>query len=277
MVPLGAVAIAWHNSLQHETIHALVRVPRPVRFALGFPPLGLVVPYQIYCRSHRKHHREAGLTDPSEDPESYYHHAYDWQRYPRAIRALYLFNQTLFGRMTIGPLLCLSAFFKREIQRVAAKDRSNVSAWAWQAAGVSLMLFWVGDIAGMPLWQYVCFIVYPGLSLGMLRSFGEHRYAVRPQHRTAIVESGFPLSLLFLNNNLHLVHHRSPALPWYRIPAVWRASRTELLADNGGFYFSGYAEIAARHAFRPVFVPAAPRSEPAASPGRVQIRRAGAM
>jgi fatty acid desaturase len=128
----------------------------------------------------------------------------------------------------------------------------------------------------MPLWQYAGFVVYPGLCLGMLRSFCEHRYALRTGHRTAIVKSGFPLSLLFLNNNLHLIHHLSPALPWYRIPAVWRESRTELLEHNGGFYFAGYRQIAARHAFRPAFTPTQRHGQPGSSAERIRIRPAGA-
>jgi fatty acid desaturase len=276
MLPLGAVAIAWHNSLQHETIHALVRLPRPLRFALGFPPLALVVPYPIYCRNHRKHHRATRLTDPADDPESYYHREDDWQRYSPPIRVIFLFNQSLVGRLTIGPLLDAISFIKSEVQRVASGDRSNLSAWAWHAVSVGLILFCVGKIAGLPLWQYCCFVVYPGLSLGMLRSFGEHRYAARQQHRTAIVESGFPFNLLFLNNNLHLIHHISPALPWYRIPAVWRASRVRLLERNGGFYMRGYSQIAARHAFGPVFDPVYPHGDGAIKTERIRIPQANA-
>jgi fatty acid desaturase len=276
MVPLGAIVIAWHNSLQHETIHALLRVPRPLRFALGIPPLGLVVPYPIYRRSHRRHHRDAWLTDPSEDPESYYHSEQEWRSLPQATRSVYLFNQTLLGRLTIGPLLYLMSFLKRESLRLAAGDRSNLAAWAWHAICVGLLLFYIREIAGMPLWQYVVLVVYPGLCLGMLRSFCEHRYAARSGHRTAIVESGFPFNLLFLNNNLHVIHHLSPTLPWYRIPAVWRESRAELLEHNGGFYFKGYAQIAAAHGFRPVFVPAQPQGNATPSADRTRIRPAGA-
>jgi fatty acid desaturase len=276
MVPLGAIVIAWHNSLQHETIHALVRVPRSLRLALGFPPLGLAIPYPIYYRSHRRHHRDAWLTDPNEDPESYYHRERAWGNYPQALRVVYLFNQTLIGRLTIGPLLYLSAFLKRETLRILGGDRSNLAAWAWHTVCVGLLLFFVGEVAGMPVWQYVVFLVYPGLCLGMLRSFSEHRYATRVEHRTAIVESGFPFNLLFLNNNLHLIHHLWPALPWYRIPAVWRDARAELLEHNGGFYFRGYSTIAAAHAFRPAFIPAQPENRAAQSTEGMRIRTAGA-
>jgi fatty acid desaturase len=110
----------------------------------------------------------------------------------------------------------------------------------------------------------------------MLRSFCEHRYAVRPEHRTAIVESGFPLNLLFLNNNLHLIHHRFPTLPWYRIPAVWRKSREELLEHSDHFYFTGYAQIAAKHAFRVAFIPAWPQGNATLSADRNRIRPASA-
>ncbi len=129
----------------------------------------------------------------------------------------------------------------------------------------------------MPLWQYALFVVYPGLCLGMLRSFFEHHYAVRPGHRTAIVESGFPFNLLFLNNNLHLIHHLSPALPWFRIPAVWRAARTELLEHNGGFYFAGYSRLAAKHIFRATFVPAQPAPEVVLPVDRIRVATASAL
>jgi fatty acid desaturase len=275
LLPLGACVIAWHNSLQHETIHALVRVPRWARFALGVAPLALLVPYPVYCRSHRKHHREAWLTDPLEDPESYYHREDVWRRYPDAIRFVHLFNQTLAGRLSLGPLLYACSFFKQETARIAKGDRSNLRDWVWHAAVISLLLFWVCEVAGMPLWQYLLLMVYPGLGVGMLRSFIEHRYAERTQHRTAIVESAFPFSLLFLNNNLHLIHHLSPTLPWYRIPAVWRESRAALLDYNGGFYFRGYREIARKHAFRLAFIPAQPHSGAAPAPIGVPIRVAG--
>jgi fatty acid desaturase len=276
MAPLGAFVIAWHNSLQHETIHALIRVPRSVRFGLGFAPLGFVVPYPIYYRSHRRHHRDASLTDPLEDPESYYHREDAWLGYPHALRAVFLFNQTLIGRLTVGPFLYVSRFLYREARCVLAGDRSNLRAWAGHALGVGVLLFWVGEVARMPVWQYFVFLVYPGLCLGMLRSFCEHRYADRVGHRTAIVESGFPFNLLFLNNNLHLIHHLSPALPWYRIPAVWRDLRAELIEHNGGFYYTGYAQIMRKHFVRPVFIPAQPQREATLWAERMKIRPARA-
>jgi len=50
MIPVGAYLVAWQFSLQHETIHAMRFVPRWLRYAIAFPPLGLWFPYPIYNR-----------------------------------------------------------------------------------------------------------------------------------------------------------------------------------------------------------------------------------
>ena len=112
------------------------------------------------------------------------------------------------------------------------------------------MLFWVTQAAGLALWEYLLFFIYPGLSLTLLRSFAEHRAATNPGGRTATLKAEAPLALLFLNNNLHSVHHAMPGLPWYRIPAAWRAMRPEE-SEAAGESFDGYREIAARYFLKP--------------------------
>jgi fatty acid desaturase len=67
----GAWVLAWQMSLQHEVLHGHPTRSRRLNDALGFPPLTLWLPYFIYRRSHLRHHRDAYLTDPLEDPETY--------------------------------------------------------------------------------------------------------------------------------------------------------------------------------------------------------------
>ena len=62
----------------------------------------------------------------------------------------------------------------------------------------------------------------------MIRTYLEHQAAEETEARTVIVERGGPFALLFLNNNLHAVHHERPSVPWYRIPAIYRAERAAL-------------------------------------------------
>jgi fatty acid desaturase len=116
----------------------------------------------------------------------------------------------------------------------------------------------VSAVAGMPIWYYYLVLVLPGISIGLLRAFIEHRWGPTPGERTASVESNWVFGLLFLWNNLHIVHHLYPQMPWFEIPGFWMRNRERLLRHNGHFVFRGYWQIARRWLFRPVFVPAHP-------------------
>jgi fatty acid desaturase len=94
----------------------------------------------------------------------------------------------------------------------------------------------------MPIGAYLL-AAYSGLSLLAIRSFCEHQWAEEPEGRTVIVEHSL-LGPLFLNNNLHLVHHTHPGLPWYALPAAYRARRDEWRTINGGYVFHGYGAVA---------------------------------
>jgi fatty acid desaturase len=63
---------------------------------------------------------------------------------------------------------------------------------------------------------------------------------------------------LFLYNNLHVVHHRMPAMPWYDIPRYYRENRDELLEGNGQFVFRGYWVLVRKYLLSPVFNPVHP-------------------
>jgi len=254
---LGAPLVAWHGSLQHETIHGLARVPRALRTLVASPPLGVFFPYSVYRRSHLRHHRNEQLTLPHADPESFYHAPERWRAYPPALRLVYGINQTLLGRLTLGAALRVGGAFAGGVRAVAAGDPRARRDALVHAAWLGALAAFVTGIARMPWWEYVALVAYPGTSLGMLRSFYEHRWTADHAQRTAIIENRFPFGVLFLNNNYHAVHHDDPALPWYRIPAVWRARKSAFLARSGGFHFTGYRTIARRWLLRPVFDPVA--------------------
>jgi fatty acid desaturase len=130
MIPAGAYLLAWHFSLQHEAIHSFRGVPAWLRFALVFPPIGLWFPFALYRKSHTTHHRDIHLTVPGVDTESYYVLKADWQRMGWFMRALLTFNQTLVGRLLIGPALRLWILVSKESKRVAQGDYSHLPHWA---------------------------------------------------------------------------------------------------------------------------------------------------
>jgi len=245
----AAVAAALHSSLQHEVLHGHPTRSPILNEALVFPVLGLFIPYRRFRDLHLRHHNDERLTDPFDDPESFYAAADHWQSASPAMRALLTANATLAGRLVIGPALALYGFVRSELRLLAAGDRRVWGAWLRHLPGVALVLAVVAW-AGVPFWAYLVVVAYPAISLIMVRSFIEHRADTDPARRTAIVEGEWFWRILFLNNCYHAVHHDLPGLAWYRLPRVWRARRDEVLARNGGYLLPGYGAVFRRWLFR---------------------------
>ncbi len=241
-------ATALHSSLQHEALHGHPTRSRLVNEALVSLPLGLFYPYRRFQETHLKHHCDARLTDPYDDPESFYRAAFVYERLPEAIKKLLRFNNTLAGRLITGPALMIGGFICSDIQKIRNGDRDVGTAWIVHLCGVAVLYFIVRG-AGIPFWLYAITVAYFGLSLIAIRTYAEHQWSERADGRTIIVERS-PLALLFLNNNLHLVHHKHPAAAWYRLPALYSARRDEWAAMNGGYVFPGYGALFRAFAFR---------------------------
>lgn len=254
----GTVLAAWHNSLVHESVHNLNTAPKWLKMALVLPPLGVWFPYSYYFRAHKTHHRDINLTDPGLDPESYYFSQPRWQRMNRLLKSIFIFNQTFAGRMIVGPFITVIRLVIDVASKLAKGDQKTVKDLALHGISLAVLFWFISGVAGMQWWIYIACIAYPGLALSLVRSFFEHRSADNPAHRTAIIESGPFFNLLFLYNNLHVVHHLKPSMPWYEIPGYYREHRKELHERNGGFVIKGYGEVMARYLFTPTFMPVHP-------------------
>jgi fatty acid desaturase len=132
---------------------------------------------------------------------------------------------------------------------VASGDRQVVRAWTFHAIGLALVFGWVVGYCGVPLWLYAV-AAYLGLSILNIRTFAEHQAHESAGGRTVIVEASPLFGLLFLNNNLHFVHHENPRVPWYALPALYRANRAAFLAANESYSFRGYSDMIRRYLFR---------------------------
>ena len=247
----GGWFVAWHMSLQHEVLHGHPTRRRWINDAIGFPPLTLWLPYMIYRANHLRHHRDEHLTDPLEDPETYYLTAERFGRLGPPARAFLRFSNTFFGRVTFGALRSIVLFLWAHLRLCLQGNRGERRVWLPHLLGVSFVLVWVCGVCHMALWMYVACFVIPSRSLASIRSFAEHRAAAHHAERTAIVEHAPVLGLLFLYNNLHAVHHDRPGLPWYRIPAHYRAHRAAIVAANGGLVYNGYFDVIGRYWLTP--------------------------
>ncbi len=256
--PVAAYVTAWHFNFQHEVIHGWRSIPAWLRFTIAYPPLGLWFPLEIYIRNHSIHHRNQRLTYPGKDTETFYHNAEDWRNYSSLWQKLYLANQTLLGRLMLGPWIRWRKLILVDIGKLFRGDFVDLGIWIRHSIAVAMLLWFVLGVADMPIWQFLLFFTLSGMMLGMLRPFLEHRWGEKPYERVASVESNWLFGLLFLWNNLHIAHHLHPTMPWYEIPKFYRENRERLLALNGHFVYRGYFELVRAHLLSPTFVPIHP-------------------
>lgn len=247
-VPVLSVLVALHSSVQHEVLHGHPFRVRWLNEWLVFVPFGLFIPYIRFRDTHLVHHRDEQLTDPYDDPESNYLDPLIWQRLPSWMQAILMFNNTLFGRMLIGPLVGLWYFYKTDIVAMKRGNLSVISAYLLHFSGLLLWFWWLLSYSTLPLWTHVV-AAYVALMLLRVRTYLEHQAHLDVKGRTVIVEDTGFFAFLFLNNNLHLVHHTHPQAPWYTLPSLYRANRKNYLACNHHYVYANYWCVFAQYLF----------------------------
>ena len=248
--PAVALALILHSSLQHEILHGHPTRRIAINRLLAIWPLSLWLPFPIYRETHLAHHRDERLTDPIDDPESYYLTPDAWARAGRWTRALLQVQQTLLGRVLLGSFWRIGAFWRGEARRIAAGDGRRLRIWVEHLLWCVPVVAWLRFECAIPLWVYAATMVVPANGILLIRSFAEHRARPRARERVAIVERSWILGPLFLFNNLHALHHERPAIPWYRYVGRYRRHRDRLIAENGGLVYDGYLDVARRFLVR---------------------------
>jgi fatty acid desaturase len=250
VAPLAALILTLHGSLQHEIIHG-----HPTRWGwlnrlMGMLPLSFWLPFERFRQNHLSHHTDERLTDPIDDSESYYWTPEDCARLNRTTRALVHMQQTLAGRIVVGSFWRILVFLRGELSALIRNDEGMRGIWLEHLTWCIPVVLWLIFVCHMPLWIYVVAMVIPANGILLIRSFAEHRAREDARQRTALVESAWLLGPLFLFNNLHALHHESPAIPWYQYNARYRVERERLIAQNGGLVYSSYFDVARRYLFR---------------------------
>jgi fatty acid desaturase len=247
IVPLGAIIVCLQSSLQHEAVHGYPTPWRWGNYAIAAPSLWLWLPYGINRRGHLQHHIDEHLTDPRLDPESNYLTAAAWGEMAPFHRLLRQAMTTILGRIVIGPLYYAAQALGELLLAARRGDWDQLKHWAIHAAAVAPVLWWVTTACGITFSEYLLSFAWPGTGLAMIRSFAEHRAAPDVAARTATVEAGWFISFLFLNNNLHALHHAEPRSPWHRRPVTYRQHRAEILGRSRYHLLTGYAALFRNH------------------------------
>jgi len=247
-IPVAALASALHSSLTHEVIHGHPFRSARLNAALVALPLSFFIPFGRFRDQHLAHHQDETLTDPYDDPESNFLDPSIWAKLSAPARIALRFNNTLAGRMIVGPLLGQALFMLNDLRAIRAGDRAALRAWLIHIPLAALVLLIV-LLAPMPVWAWLL-SVWVALALLKIRTFLEHRAHERARARTVVIEDRGPLALLFLNNNFHVVHHMHPRTPWYRLPGLYHANRAHYLGRNDGYRYGSYAEVFRQHFLR---------------------------
>ena len=250
VLPLAALLVALHSSLQHEIVHGHPTRWEGINRMLGMLPLALWLPFERYRVLHRRHHHDARLTDPLDDPETFYWRPEDWARMRPATRVILQAQQTLAGRVLIGSWWHIAAFWRADWRRGRDGDETVLGHYLEHLLWCAPVLLWMSFVCDMPLWLYVTGVAVPASGIQLIRSFAEHRALPQASERVAIVEDSWLLGPLFLFNNLHAVHHEAPLIPWYELPARYRLIRERIIVANGGLVYRSYLEVARRYLFR---------------------------
>ena len=194
----------------------------------------------------------------------------------RPVRAVLAANNTLLGRMVIGPFLGMCVPLARR-----PRARSAPATGGWRGPGAARL---PGSCRWRSGWRW------PGrcrsgpylarLLAGARRSCGSApssstRRTSGPAARSVIIEDRGPLALLFLNNNFHAVHHAQPAAAL--VPAARRVRPAARVSGCGATAAtataptprSSGATCCARKdpVAHPIWTPPEPGARPASGPG----------
>jgi fatty acid desaturase len=187
VAPIAAVLVTLHGSLQHEVVHGHPTRSGRINRLLAVIPLSVWLPFDSYHASHLAHHIDERLTDPLDDPESWYWTQQDWRRLTPLARGIVRVSQTLAGRVTVGAFWAIGRYLRAQGRAVIANKPGVRALWLEHLLWCIPVLLWVKVVCGIPLWIYMLTMAIPGTSMTLIRSFAEHR--AQPPVRSRIART----------------------------------------------------------------------------------------
>jgi fatty acid desaturase len=262
LVPLAFLNNSYW-SLIHEAIHDLFHPRRRVNMLFG---RGLSImfgsPFQILRLSHLLHHKLNRT--PLEATE-----IYEGGKSSLVMAACGYYFQILGGLYLVEILSPLFFFLPRawlrkfRLRFVKAESVSGILMQNWSQDEATreiridglIILGWFG----LSLFCYAShwpLLIVVLAARGFFISFLDNVYHYRTPVNDIFYASNLwlpPLTTkLLLNFNLHGIHHQNPAIPWIRLPTVFR--------DQSQMFHGNYLAAAARQLQGPVALQDLPRS-----------------
>ena len=239
---LLAFLIALHSSISHEILHGHPTKNDFVNSIFVFPAVGIFIPFLRFKDTHLEHHKNENLTDPYDDPETNFIDPNKWENLRFFVQFILNITNTLLGRMLIGPVISQYKFIKSDIHFLFHGNKRVLLAWILHIFGFTIAYYFFVLFHGIGFGHWII-SAYAALSILKIRTFLEHRAFDRVRGRSVIIEDRGILSLIFLNNNFHAVHHMHPKIPWYKLPRIFKDNKRRYLALNEYYYFKSYLDI----------------------------------
>ena len=237
----AALATNFFWALHHEAIHGGFHGDRQRNLRAGrFMAILLGSSFHVLRFGHLMHHRYN--RNPIDRPDTY-----DPAATPRLKARLTFLGNLVFGvylaELAVPIACCLPRpLIRRIVDRVYRGEDPSLAAIRLGAhrlfldpkrlriiradALLAAALIAASAIAFGRHWpMLVAFLAARGVLISVFDNVYHFATPIDRPDYARNLRLPAPLRLLFLNMNLHRVHHSRPALPWWALPAQFRASR----------------------------------------------------
>ncbi|MBI3552038.1 MAG: fatty acid desaturase [Elusimicrobia bacterium] len=218
-VPLAvlvcSVAAYCQFTVAHDAAHKSLSKIVSINESCGsIAALVLFGPFEAFRRNHLHHH--AHTNDPAEDPDFWVAGATVATTVLRCFTMLEMHYWSYFTRLGRRD-----GVYARSVGTVALIVLAFASA-AWSGHAKALVLYWFVPAQ------------LAGAALGFLFDYWPHRpHTGRGRLKDTAAIAPRYLDPLFLAQNIHLLHHLFPTVPWYRYRAAFGQIEEGIRAEGG--------------------------------------------
>ncbi|MEC7521853.1 MAG: fatty acid desaturase [Myxococcota bacterium] len=218
MATLAAyLAFTVMHEASHGNVHGSRRELRWLGEACGWiASVTLFAPYPAFRVLHLRHHSHTN--DPERDPDFF-----------------------VAGSPAMAPLRCLTTiprYYAEFLFGAASRSKAAKKERGALLVGLGLFVATAVGLSALGLWREVLALwIAPALAASAILAYffdwlPHHPHRSRERwHDTRAIDVGL-LDAPLLGQNLHLVHHLFPRVPFYRYRAVFEAARARIEAEG---------------------------------------------
>ncbi len=211
----GVVSVYLMFTPLHEAVHQSIARRRWVNELVGrVCGVLMLAGFAPFRHVHLEHHKHTN--DPEKDPDYWSGSDPKWAL-PLRWLTQDLHYWVVYSRVWAGrPARERYEMIVTTVGEIGVSVALIATGWGWH-----WLLLWI-----VPSKLAIVFLAY---SFDYLPHVPHRITGKENRYRATLVRPNGLLTPLLLSQNLHLIHHLYPAVPFYRYGAIWRAQRETLL------------------------------------------------